>query len=59
MGKKISEIALRVGRFATKYSSCALSAVALMAVTAAMGRCCVYCLHQPEVPAEAKKYRKF
>lgn len=59
MKEKISALWDKAVKGSMKYSSCALGLVAIMTATIASSRCCCFCLHQPEVPAEVKKYRKF
>lgn len=59
MKEKFSALWGKIVKGSMKYSSCALGLVAIMTATIATSRCCFFCLHQPEVPAEAKKYRKF
>lgn len=59
MKKNMSKLMSKILYIAGKYSACALAIAAVTVAAEASTRCCTYALHQPEVPAEVKKYRKF
>lgn len=58
MNKKLLDLTKKMSLFMKKYSSYTLGLAAVLCTVYTSTRCCFFALHQPEIPAEAKKYRK-